>query len=335
MANIPGIPLNLAAVPEDGHNNLSWNPSIPAYSLNLTYHIKRSLISGGPYTQIGTATGITYTDSGLANGTTYYYVVTASNVDGESGNSNQAAAKPTPVGLTDWQHRNEGYVAEGPAGSSLAIATEGEAPIRFVINKVEKGRFTASGHLKQTALYPPNNPGIGEQWLDAVQQAFVEYPSHILQTRVGCIFTQVESVTTNSGTILGSGIGRVRLPAHFFTIGKTVRIRAKGIYTTGGNLTITLSLDGDTALTQTINGIPNVTDKGWSAEFDVTCRSIGTTGSIFTQGQFLYDSNIEVLPTTAPVSIDTTAVLPIDLTMSWSTGGGSTTGTNVTIEVLN
>src|SRR5207237_989040 len=37
-----------------------------------------------------------YTDTGLTNGTTYFYVVTAVNGSGESGNSNQAIATPQP-----------------------------------------------------------------------------------------------------------------------------------------------------------------------------------------------------------------------------------------------
>src|SRR5207244_5171245 len=53
--------------------------------------------SAGPYTTsstAGTVTGTTYTDNGVTNGTTYYYVVTAVNSSGESGNSNEASATP-------------------------------------------------------------------------------------------------------------------------------------------------------------------------------------------------------------------------------------------------
>src|SRR5258708_1879389 len=63
----------------------------------MSYSVKRATVSGGPYATIvsGLATQ-TYTDSGLTNGTTYFYVVTASNLGGESGVSNQASATPLP-----------------------------------------------------------------------------------------------------------------------------------------------------------------------------------------------------------------------------------------------
>jgi fibronectin type 3 domain-containing protein len=53
-----------------------------------SYSVKRSTVSGGPYSAIVTGlTGTSYTDSTALNGTTYYYVVTASNSAGESANS--------------------------------------------------------------------------------------------------------------------------------------------------------------------------------------------------------------------------------------------------------
>lgn len=48
-----------------------------------------------PYTTVGTATSTTFTNTGLTNGTTYYFVVTATNTAGESGNSSQVSATPT------------------------------------------------------------------------------------------------------------------------------------------------------------------------------------------------------------------------------------------------
>ncbi len=87
----PPAPAGLAATPGNAQVTLSWNASSGASS----YNVKRATTSGGPYTTI--ASGVTSTslaNSGLTNGTTYFYVVSAVNSSGESGNSNQASATP-------------------------------------------------------------------------------------------------------------------------------------------------------------------------------------------------------------------------------------------------
>jgi len=92
---IPTAPTTLTAAAGNEQVALNWSASTGATS----YNVKRSTTSGGTFTTIATGvTGTTYTDTGLTNGTTYYYVVTAVNSAGESGNS--PAASATPVGST-------------------------------------------------------------------------------------------------------------------------------------------------------------------------------------------------------------------------------------------
>ncbi len=63
-------------------------------------------MTGGPYGIIGSASGLSYTDSGLVNGAAYYYVVASSNVNGTGTTSVEATATPSaalppaPTGLT-------------------------------------------------------------------------------------------------------------------------------------------------------------------------------------------------------------------------------------------
>lgn len=87
----PATPAALQATAGNAQVSLSWTASSGATS----YAVKRSTTNGGPYTQIATPAGTTYTDAGLTNGTTYYYVVDAVNSAGASSNSNQASAMPT------------------------------------------------------------------------------------------------------------------------------------------------------------------------------------------------------------------------------------------------
>lgn len=66
------------------------------------YNLKRSTVSGGPYTPVTTAvTAASYTDSAVSNGTTYYYVLTATNQIGESALSPEVSATPVPAAGTN------------------------------------------------------------------------------------------------------------------------------------------------------------------------------------------------------------------------------------------
>ncbi|MBF0490721.1 MAG: hypothetical protein HQL15_08945, partial [Candidatus Omnitrophica bacterium] len=70
---------------------LSWG----AISGAVSYRVKKSTVSGGPYTTIvNSMTGTSYTDTLVTNGTTYYYVVSALNGVGEGANSQQVIAIP-------------------------------------------------------------------------------------------------------------------------------------------------------------------------------------------------------------------------------------------------
>jgi fibronectin type 3 domain-containing protein len=91
---IPAAPTTLTSTAGNAQVTLNWSASTGATS----YNVKRTAVSGGAFTTIANVTGTSFTDSGLTNGTTYYYVVTAVNSAGESGNSPIASA--TPAGST-------------------------------------------------------------------------------------------------------------------------------------------------------------------------------------------------------------------------------------------
>ena len=88
-------PTNLTATPSEGQMPgqvaLSWTASDGA----TAYNVYRSTTNGGPYTTIARPTTNNYTDTGLQNGTTYFYVVTSTNVFGESSDSAPASATPS------------------------------------------------------------------------------------------------------------------------------------------------------------------------------------------------------------------------------------------------
>jgi len=88
----PAIPTGLAATAGNAQVSLNWNASTGATS----YNVKRSTANGGPFSATLASPAVTnYMDTAVTNGTTYYYVVSAVNASGESGNSAQASATPT------------------------------------------------------------------------------------------------------------------------------------------------------------------------------------------------------------------------------------------------
>lgn len=96
---VPAAPTSLVAVPGDGQAGLSWAASVGA----ISYNVKRSLTNGGPYTTITNVATTSFNNTGLVNGNTYYYVISASNISGESINSPQASAtliSTAPVDLS-------------------------------------------------------------------------------------------------------------------------------------------------------------------------------------------------------------------------------------------
>lgn len=94
----PGTPQNLSALGADTRVTLTWS-AVPGA---MHYRVKRSLTAGGPYTVIAPdVNGVAYADTDVVNGTAYYYVVSAENTLGESGDSNEATATPAiPPDLT-------------------------------------------------------------------------------------------------------------------------------------------------------------------------------------------------------------------------------------------
>lgn len=98
----PATPTGLGAVAGANQVSLNWTAS----SLATGYRVKRSTVSGSGYANIGTTADPTtaYVDA-VAGGQTYYYVVTATNLSGETVSSLEVSATPTlaapgaPAGL--------------------------------------------------------------------------------------------------------------------------------------------------------------------------------------------------------------------------------------------
>jgi hypothetical protein len=88
----PATPLNLRASGTNLLIRLQWS----AVSNAISYHLKRSITNGGPYSLLANVPLTNYSDAAVMPGTAFYYVVTATNSSAESGDSAQVSAVPLP-----------------------------------------------------------------------------------------------------------------------------------------------------------------------------------------------------------------------------------------------
>lgn len=95
------------------------------------------------------------------------------------------------------------------------------------------------------------------------------------------------------------------------------------------------------ATTTNIAGPSGVSTRGFMVEVNITVRSIGASGSTFTQGMATVSTtgstaSVLDMETTATDTIDTTTNQTIDLKFAWGTASASNTltCTNLVIEIL-
>ncbi len=139
---VPEVPQNLVATTiSDTQIDLTWDQNTDT---PLRYRIYRGDVSGGPYTLVDSVDHptTTFSDDELTASTTYYYVISAVDADGESGQSTEASATTngappaTPTGLSAIG------VAEDQIDLSWTANTDD--PTRYYIyrSEVSGGTFT-------------------------------------------------------------------------------------------------------------------------------------------------------------------------------------------------
>ena len=108
LEDIP-VPTGLSATVSLGKVTLAWSPVDGATS----YSLRRALVSGGPYTEIGTPTSSTFDDTNVTDGVTYFYVVATRDASGDSANSAEVSAVASGPWYFDPNGITAGSVANG------------------------------------------------------------------------------------------------------------------------------------------------------------------------------------------------------------------------------
>lgn len=147
--------------------------------------------------------------------------------------------------------------------------------------------------LQKEATPAAPTTGYARQFYDTTQLAMKQIDEYGLNAfyprTLGVTTTSVSSTTTaETKSLVGTVIGTLTIPANFNVIGRTYRLRARGVITTGataGTITFLLKYAGTTiASTGAIVPTISQTNMYWEMEADIICRTIGATGTFFVQG---------------------------------------------------
>lgn len=250
-------------------------------------------------------------------------------------------------------------------GSSTTMTFQGydrngSAYINFsyeALSHTWKTSGTTKCSLTSTALAPSvkitlpslaSSTTAGDMWYDSTQKSLGTYLNGIVVQQNGCIYTttadKTVANTTTETSIIGTGVGTATLPTNFFVAGKTIRIKITGYIADLVTPTLNVKFYYGATAVWTSGAIALVTLTGnnsFTATIDITCRTTGASGSVMSQGNFTYLNSTTVLsfdtPSTAAVTIDTTASSALDCKVTWGTANASNTitATNATIEVIN
>ena len=131
----PAVPSGLMAMTLSSNQiNLAWSASSNA----ISYNVKRSTTSGGPYKVIATnVTATAFSDTGLAASTTYYYVISASS-GLESGDSGPTSAttggifRPRTVIISDFPPTNVCLPSNGCPSAQTSDPDDVQSMVRFL-----------------------------------------------------------------------------------------------------------------------------------------------------------------------------------------------------------
>jgi endo-1,4-beta-xylanase len=312
----PSAPTGLVAVPGNAQVQLSWNASNGATG----YNVKRATTSGGPYTTVGTASTPSFTNTGLTNGTTFFYVVSATNANGESANSIQVSATPVAANFT---------LSASPANLTINQGASGTSTITIT----RSGGFTSSVALSASGLpsgvtaafNPASTTGTSSALTLTVSSAATAGMTSITITGAGGGLTRTTTVilTVAGG---GGGTGGVTITPVINSSGPFFGEEALRLANTGTitSLSITITVQRTTGVG--FNGLYNtvggqILQSNTVAATTITYQFTLVAGQTLSPGtNYIFAAQTTGTGTTHPTTGDT-------YTVTYTTGGASFTQT--------
>jgi subtilase family serine protease len=291
----PTTPTNLTAIGGDAQVRLTWSAAIGA----TRYRIKRGVASGGPYVEVtSSAKGNQHFDTNLANGTTYYYVISAVNLAGESGDSNEASA--TPRTASDLVVYSFSVPGSGGAGKPLTVSV------------TTRNQGLGGSDPSTTKLYLSDDTAVDPT--DTLMTPAQAVPA----LSAGALAAQSLSVTVPSDASIGQHYVVAKADADDVLLesqeGNNTRAR---FLLVGPDLAISTFTAPTTAIPGTTMSLGDtVTNSGGDAAVASVMRFYWSTNATVDAGDTVLGSrNVPALEPTGAAAGQTTVTVPSPLTM--------------------
>jgi len=196
---LPAVPTNVIIGAGQYGVSLGWN----TVSNAATYNIKRSTVSGGPYTNVVLAPMNAGTDTTTSNSTTYYYVVSSVNASGESSNSAEVSLitappviPPLPV-LTTWFKADA--ITGLANGASVSLWPDASG-------KGDHATQATAGQMPKYVTGAIN--GLPVVRFNSTNQTYLAFPRTVSgDFTIICVFRSTQGL--NAGTLYYQGAGLV------------------------------------------------------------------------------------------------------------------------------
>jgi hypothetical protein len=156
--------------------------------------------------------------------------------------------------------------------------------------------------------------------------------------------TTTVAATNAETSLLSSGTGSLTIPAAAWFAGKSFKISVRGVYSTSATnpagIRFTIKL-GSTIIAQSPSIFlgSNKADVNYEVRADLTCRSTGASGSLYTMGMFFSNDDkfgkIDHGTAAATVDLSGNQTLNITATFSDASAGNSISAFIVTFEAIN
>jgi hypothetical protein len=221
------------------------------------------------------------------------------------------------------------------AGTNVAgISRTGRMYLNLT-NPDSDAYLTIGGSSSSTPLriksqsYTPTTDG--DIWHDSTYKMFNYFMAGIRHFMPARLFTSTASATvantTSETSVVGSGVGSNVLPNNFLTVGKSLKIRAWGRLSSVSSATITMKVKfGSTVLCSTAaHTTHNITNDSWYLESMITCRTAGSSGTVWANGRFYDTSDLIQMGNTATITVNTTTTQTVTVSAQWNTASASNT----------